>query len=320
MATPQHVSQTAPLTKKPSNQTFVWLMCENQACKDQGAGVKAAVAALGWTYKQVNYNSADTSSLIGAMRTALQYHPLGVALSGIPEPEWQSEVGAYQKAGVKIIPTVTTATISSTVPVVIGDFSPSGKAMGNFFATDSSGKGDALLVNLPAFPVLTQYVNGVKASLSAACPACKTSVFNGTFAQLGNGQFVPAIVTALKKNPSVKYVIVSADLLIPTLPAALKAAGLSDIKVLGGQPDPSDLANIQNGTETAATNLNNVLIGWEIADAAARLSEHMPVPTGDGGVPFQLLTKANLTHGSNLNAYAVPPNFEAQYKTLWHVS
>jgi hypothetical protein len=319
LVTPAKLSNTTPLTSKPKKQTIVWLMCENQACKDQGAGLQAAAKVLGWNFKQVNYLSSDSSTLITAMRTALQYHPLAVALSGIGESEWLVEEKAYAAAGVKIIPTVTTANISATVPVVIGNFSASGRVMGDYFVANSNGNGGAVIVNLPAFPVLTQYAGGVQAEVKANCPNCQTSVFNGTFTQLVGGQFVPGIVTALKENPTYKYVIVAADLLTPTLPSALKTAGLGYVKILGGQPDPSDIVNIQTGTEVAATNLNNILIGWEIGDAAARISEHMRIPGGDGGVPFQLLTKANLTQGSNINRYAVPTGFIAKYKVLWHV-
>ena len=319
LITPAKVSNTTPLTSKPKKQTIVWLMCENQACKDQGAGLQAAANVLGWNFKEVNYLSADSSTLISAMRTALQYHPLAVALSGIPESQWVVEEKAYAAAGVKIIPTVTTATISSTVPVEIGNFNPGGRVMGDYFVANSNGNGGALIVNLPAFPVLTQYANGVQSQVAANCPKCQTSVFNGTFTQLVNGQFVPGIVTALKMHPTYKYVIVAADLLTPTLPSALKTAGLGYVKILGGQPDPSDIVNIQTGTEVAATNLNNILIGWEIADSMTRVSEHMKIPAGDGGVPFQLLTKANLTKGSNINKYAVPVGFIGQYKALWHI-
>ena len=118
----------------------------------------------------------------------------------------------------KFLPSVTTSTTSSTVPVEVGPFTQSGRDMGEYFTADSGGNGNALLVNLPAFPVLTEYVDGVKSVLASGCPGCKTTDFDGTFAQLTGGQFVPAIITALRKDPSINYVIVSADLLIPTLP------------------------------------------------------------------------------------------------------
>jgi ABC-type sugar transport system substrate-binding protein len=315
---PAKIEQTTPLTSRPPAKTLVYLHCDNAACADIDQGEQAAAQALGWHYRVIDYSDADPSSLITAFHTALQYHPFAVSLSGVAEPTWSSVLSQYEAAGVRIIPTTTTASITSTVPVVIGSFYRSGEDIGDYFIQDSGGHGDALLVNLPAYPVLTQYVSGVKHVIAQNCSTCQTTSFNGTFAELGNQSFVPAIVTQLRKNPQIKYVIVSADLLIPTLPSALKAAGLEGIKVLGGQPLSSDVADIKTGAETGATQLNNVLIGWTVLDSAARLSLHMKVPADDGGIPDQLITKGNIT-STDEAAYGIPRGYEAQFKRLWHV-
>jgi hypothetical protein len=42
----------------------------------------------------------------------------------------------------------------------------------------------------------------------------------------------------------------------------------------------------------------------------------MTVPPGDGGAPSQLLVKSNI-NTTNLLAYALPPNYQQEFKTLW---
>lgn len=320
LRTPTRINQTVPLAAAPARgKTLVFIQCELAACADIGSGVQAGAKAVGWSYKQLSFTSSNPSSLVTAMQQALQYHPFAVSFSGIPEALWASEVPAYQRAGVLLLPVVTgPLTTSATVPVNIGDFTAGGEALGNWFVADSAGKGKALIVNLPAFPVLTEYATGMRQAISANCPACSTTSFDGTLAEITSGQFVPSIVTALKKDPSITYVLVSDDIFISSLPSALKAAGLNGIKVAGGQPEPSDLANIRNGSESAAVLVSNQILGWMVVDSAARLSEGMTVPSGDGGAPLQLLTAANV--GSpDLAAHVAPADYPQQFSALWKV-
>lgn len=318
MATPTKIDQTVPLKSKPAGgKTVVFIQCELASCGDIGNGVKAGAEALGWNFKELSFKTSDPTTLISAMKQALQYKPYAVSFSGEAEPVWASEIPAYQSAGVYIVPVVIgPAQTTSTVPVNIGDFTDGGVTLGNWFVSDSGGKGHALLVDVPTFPVLTEYINGMKQAISKNCPGCQTSSLNGTLSEIGSSQFVPAIVTAVKADPSIKYVLCSDDIFIAGLSSALKAAGLSDVKIAGGQPEPSDLQGIQNGTEAAAALISNPILGWMVDDSLARLSESMSVPPGDSGAPQQLLVKDNVT-STDLNAYITPTDYPSQFKKLW---
>jgi ribose transport system substrate-binding protein len=171
-------------------------------------------------------------------------------------------------------------------------------------------------VNVPALPVLTESLTGMNEVLDAQCPGCKTTTLNATLAQIGGNTLVSAIVSELRENPSIKYVISSYLPFTTGLPAALKAAGLTGITYAGAQPDPSDLQAIQNGTEAMAAIQNNVLLGWMAVDSIARAAEGMTVLPGDGGAPSQLLVKNNI-QSTNLLDYALPPNYQQEFKTLW---
>jgi ribose transport system substrate-binding protein len=318
---PTTINQTVPLKTKPAaGKAIIFLQCELAACADIGSGVSAGAKAIGWQYSQINWKSTDPTTLITAMGQAINAHPYAVSFSGIPEAVWQGEISKFQQAGVKLIPVVTgpLSSTSSTVPTTIGDFTQSGQQLADWFTADSGAKGGALLVDTPAFPILTETVKGASQEISSACPSCTTSSFNGTLAQVTGGSFGSSIVTALQKDPSLKYIIDSDDTFISSLPSALKAAGLGGVKIAGGQPQPSDLSAIQSGSESAASLINNPLLGWMVIDTLARLSQGMTVPPGDSGAPAQLLTKANVT-STNLNSYAVPSNYQAQFKKLWKV-
>src|SRR5882757_158594 len=82
-ALPTTIPQTTPLTHAVAKgRTFVDLECENTQCHDIATGVQAAGKAVGWNVKLINYNDTQPATLTAAFQQALQYHPVGVSLTG----------------------------------------------------------------------------------------------------------------------------------------------------------------------------------------------------------------------------------------------
>lgn len=316
--TPTNIDQTVPLkTAPPKGKTVVFIEDEVSQSVVISQGEEAAAKAAGWKFVSLNYQSTNPATLITAMQQALQYHPVSVSFAGEPESAWASEIPAYQAAGVAIIPTVIgPQPIGGAVKANIGDFTSSGVGLGNWFIADSQGKGDALLVDLPVFPVLTEVITGIKQAIAENCPDCTTTAFNGTLQEVSSSTFVSSVVSALRQNPNIHYVLSSDLLFINGLQAALASAGITDVKIAGAQPEAADFAALQTGTESAVVVNSNTLIGWITADASFRIAEGMPVPPGDGGEPYQLLTKANASIGSTTE----PTDYAAKFKALWHLS
>lgn len=316
--TPSDVNQTVPLkTAPPKGKTVVFIEDEVSQSVVISQGEEAAAKAAGWTFKSLNYQSSNPATLVTAMKQALQYNPVSVSFAGEPEAAWASEIPAYQAAGVAIIPTVIgPQATGGAVAANIGDFTTSGVGLGNWFIADSQGKGDALLVDLPVFPVLTEVITGVKQAIAANCPGCHTTAFNGTLQEVTSSTFVSSVVSALRENPDIHYVLSSDLLFINGLHSALAAAGITDVKIAGAQPEAADFAALTAGTESAVVVNSNTLVGWITADASFRVAEGMPVPAGDGGEPYQLLTKANASIGSTTE----PTDYASKFMALWHLS
>jgi ribose transport system substrate-binding protein len=316
-ATPTKVLQTTPLkTKPPAGKTIVFIQDDISQSVVIAQGEEAAAKAAGWKVKLLNWLSANPTTLVTAMQQALQYHPVAVSFAGAPQAVWGSEISAYQSAGVAIIPTVVgPQAITGPVKANIGDFTSSGVGLGNWFISDSKGKGDALLVDLPVYPILTEVITGVKQAIAANCPDCKTTAFNGTLAEIGSSTFVSSVVSDLRKNPSIKYVLSSDLLFLSGLSSQLTAAGLTGVKIAGAQPEPADFSAVKAGTESAIVVNSNTLVGWVAADATFRYAEGMPIPSGDGGEPYQLLVKSNVGVGSTTE----PSDYQRQLSQLWHI-
>ena len=306
----------------PKGKTIVFLECSDiPQCAEFLPGVQKGAAALGWKVKVLSFTTANPSSLISAMQQALQYKPVAVSMSGMSESIWGSEVPAYKKAGVAIIPMVAgPISVNPTVPVGLmtpGDEMAAGRIIGNWFIQDSQAAGHALMVDVPTFAVLKEYTDGVVSQIKSHCTMCVVTSMDASLSEVGSNGVVPAVVAAIQANPSIKYVLFSDGAFDTGLTAALKTIGRTDVKIAGGSPSIQDEQALITGQESAWTGQAYSYIGWMFVDAAARLVEKLPIPVGDGGVPQQLLMASNV--GKPSNDLIEPSNYPSLFKKLWRV-
>jgi ribose transport system substrate-binding protein len=321
-ATPQSIPQQTPLKHAATKgKTFVDLVCENTQCHDIAIGVQAAGKAIGWNIKLISYNDAQPATLASAFNQALRYHPVGVSLTGTSPALWSSVLPAYKKAGVPIFP-ASVGPVAVQDPIggtidSLGAYTVPAQAIADWFITASGGSGHVLLVDIPSFPVLKETADAVTKSINSGCSKCKITDFNATIPQVDSNGVVPAVVSQLRRDPSIKYVISSDGVFISGLASAAKAAGVTNLKIgstIGGITNEQD---ILTGTESATLPWPGVIEGWVIIDAAARHSEGMPVPDGDSNQPLQLLVKGNFT--TPQESLLQPADYPNQFKKLWQV-
>jgi ribose transport system substrate-binding protein len=327
---PTHIPQTTPLTSAPpKGKTFVFLQCEVAQCTDIASGIKAATSAVGWNLKTIPFQSANPATLVSAMQQALQYNPVAVAFSGLPEVTWQSEIPAYQKAGVIMIPAFMgqLTTPSPVVPYDIGAYNgtvTSAKQIAAWITEKSNANAKVLSVGVPSFPLLATYTTAFASALGKDCSACTISTINATIPEVDAGQIDSLIVSALQKDPSIKYVTIVDGAFVDGLPSALAAAGLTGkVQITGIGADVANETNILSGGDFKAfTALATLDSGWLMVDAALRHVEGMPVTaTSDGGLPGMLLTKNSMTKGHipAANSFNFPADYPQQFMSLWHV-
>lgn len=321
---PTALAVTEALPAAPERgKSVVFLQCEVQQCADGGKGFAAAAAAVGWKVKTLGWKSTDPATLVAALQQALTLSPkpYAVSLSGLPEVVWAKEKTAYAKAGVLMVPwSLGPVTVDKTV---IGnilapeDSMLQGKLLADWFITDSQGKGKVLQQDIPQFPTIGEVGSGFRDEVSAACPDCKVTKLDVTGTQVASNGVTSAIVSALQRDPSIGYVAASDIALAPGLPAALKAANLTKVKILGGAATPTDEQNVRDGTVAAVTKNDLVYCGWLVMDALVRHAAGLSFPPNDGGLPQQILTKA--TVGPAGTTTLVPAGYPDLFKKLWQV-
>jgi ribose transport system substrate-binding protein len=322
---PTTIPVTEPLpSKPPTGKTVVYLQCEQQECNLEGDGIKAAAAAIGWNYKVVNFQAANPATLVTALKIALQYKPVGVFFSGVPQVVWSSVQQSYAQAGAFI-----TENFDATTPSGPGVEPGRGSAenstqIGKLMADEQVASSNcaatkSLLVSVPSYPVFVPEATAYQSEIKKTCPDCGISTLNVTLPQLLGGQLVPSVVSAVKRNPGISYIVAVNATFVTQLPSALRAAGLGGhYKIIGGPGQAPDQQDVLKGTELATINSPYTMGGWQDVDMAIRKVMNLPIPQGDHVVPTVLLTKADI--GAPKDSYDVPTDYAAQFETLWKVA
>jgi ribose transport system substrate-binding protein len=321
---PTSIGVSEPLKyPAPSGKTFVFLQCDLQSCAQFAQGIAAAAKSVKWNFKVIDYTSTDPSTLISGFKQALQYHPVAVALSGVPEAVWASAVEPeYKAAGVPIIG-ISIGMVNPSDPTILGqvssltDFQDYGTMIANWFIADSDGNGKALVVDVPSYDVFQTFTQQFVSSVKANCADCSTQTLTGSVQEVANGALVPAVVSAVQSDKSIKYVISCDGEFTLGLATALKSAGISDVKIAGAAPGIANEQNLLNGTESAWAGQNYSYNGWQAIDVALRHLEKMDIPANDGGSPQMLLTKT--TVGTPSNEMPVPVGYQTQFEKLWGI-
>jgi ribose transport system substrate-binding protein len=321
---PTSIPETQSLpSAPPKGKTVLFLQCEEVQCSYEGDGLKAAAAAIGWTVKVLNFQAANPATLVSALQTGLQYHPVAAFFSGVPQEAWQSEQKPYAAAGAVIVDNYLAATPSGAGVLAGRGYASENEQMGTVLAQQqiaNSGGAPAasLIVSVPTYTVFDPMVTAYKAEIAKDCPSCSVTEDDFTLPQMLGGQLVPAVVSAAKRIPNLKYIVSVNGAFTDTLPEALKAAGLAGkYQVISGQGVSTDQQNVLAGSQLATVSGPFILGGWQDMDMAIRAVMKLPPSPGDNVVPWVLLDKSNI--GKPSDSYDVPTDYPSLFEKLWHV-
>jgi hypothetical protein len=323
-AIPTSIPETQSLpSAPPKGKTVLYLQCEEVTCGYEGNGLKAAAAAIGWNLKVLNFQAANPATLVNALQTGLQYHPVAAFFSGVPQEAWQSEQKPYAAAGAFIVDNYVAAT-----PTGVGVEAGRGYVLGNEqigtvladqqIANSDGAPAASLIVSVPTYTVFDPEVAAYKTQIAKDCPACQVTEDDFTLPQMLNGDLVPAVVSAAKRISNLKYIVSVNGAFTDSLPEALKAAGLAGkYEIISGPGVSTDQQNVLEGTQLATISGPFTLGGWQDMDMAIRAVMHLPPSPGDNVEPWVLLNKSNI--GTPSDSYDRPTDYPAAFEKLWHV-
>lgn len=317
-----------PALKSPAptgaSHTFVFLSQPNvNSVVAVGAGVKEAAQALGWNVQTIDYDASNPASLQQAFTSALTKHPVAVGIVGSPVSQFgKSVVSAYQSAKVPIIAAAVTPIKpgSDGTVLTIKDNDDLKVRMGqqtaNWAISDSNGSAKVLLLHVTGFDSLDAYVKGFNDQIKQ-CSGCKVNEVDATLADVESGSINSIVVSKLRQNPDIKYLVYDEADWSTGINSALSAASLSGVKIAGEDPTTVSLSALASKTQSAWTAHSLPLSGYLMIDQALRATEGMtPAPTNVGDVPMMILDSSNVDGRSS---FSEPTNALSQFESLWKV-
>jgi ribose transport system substrate-binding protein len=130
------------------------------------------------------------------------------------------------------------------------------------------------------------------------------------------------VVNALRRNPSIKYVIFDNGSTATGVEDALQAASLNDVIVGGEAPTAESIQQMKAGSDQAWAALSIPIAGFQVIDALARHYDGDSLsPVLNETPPWQILTKGDvgsavLDGQDNYVGYA---DYQAAFAKLWNV-
>jgi ABC-type sugar transport system substrate-binding protein len=324
---PTSIGYTEQLKEAPQpGKTVVYVTCNTSPeCVQIGDGFEEAADAVGWKVKKLNWQAEQPATLPAALQTALRYDPVATYFFAPSSySQYASVVPEYTKAGAKLmqaalfadapdIPTIIHPGPSSEYAAELG-----GEKIGNAFVSASEGEGSALLVTISGIG-LVDAVQGSIEDVLEPCESCDLNVLSGTVEDWLGNKLPPQIISKLRQNPDIKYVITLYSGFVTGLRQQLDAAGLGDVKILGYFWNGESITGIKAGNDIAWTSFPPKYLGWQGLDQILRADQGMEIPK-EAGVPAdQLITPSNVDTIEDTAAYEPQFDYRAEFEGLWKV-
>jgi len=315
---PTQITNTEKITKAiPKGKTVYFITCgPGTECTQEGQIVQQADNLLGWKTVIIN-NNGTTQQWKQDFNQVVQAKPTAVLYSAIPQAVFASEVPALKKNGTFISACCITDAVDSTTGIgyAIGTPSqvvPIAGAQAAFVAADSGDTGQSLFVNIPDYEILNIAKADYQKAMSTYCPTCKVSVLNIALSNVGTS--TSTVVSYLRAHPSVKYVTASTDQLTVGLSAALKAAGLTDVKIIGQGATATNLQYLHSGQQALDVGFDYYEDLYAMVNSVVQHVVGMNVQPSVSA-PLWVLTPTNAPTATG--AFPMVVDYKQQYQALW---
>jgi ribose transport system substrate-binding protein len=311
-----------PLSATPPTGKSLVYLANTNAPTDvmNGQAATAAAQLLGWHMKTIGY-AGDPATLATALGEAVAQKPDGVLISGQDSAAFSSALQKADQAGVPVfvggVPdTATGMSAGGLEGVSLGPnfLATEGKISADWIIKDSGAKANVAIVTLPAFNTLVAEDKGFSDELTAQCPSCTYTTVNAQLTDIGK-DLPQLVVSAVQAKTSINYLFFPYGDTAVGVPPALKTAGFSP-KVVAAIADSLTYSALKSGTFAMNVATSPQVQGFLEVDLAARYFDTHQPSTDD--VPeLQILDSTN---DSSATLPVVPPDYESQFKTLWHIS
>jgi ABC-type sugar transport system substrate-binding protein len=313
---PTEGTVTKPIDKPiPSGKKIAFISCGTSQCQLQGDIIAGAAKHLGWTSRTLATDGSPTQ-IQEAFTTALRDGVDAVILNASTRDAIAKQLDQAKAQDVAYIGCCSTDKIgdgylyNTSTPEQNATI---GKYLAAAIVSDSKGDANTLYVDIPAFTILGALGDSFKQDYQSFCPDCGYDKIDVALPRLGDSPNI--IVSYLRSHPDVNYVALSvADALGTGLPAALKAAGLNDVKIVGQGGDPTAFQAVAQGQILALVPFPYYDVDYMMVDALAR--HFAGVELEHTAPPLWMLTKDTLP-SDYTKLFPNVESYESDFLALW---
>ena len=317
---PATLTVGTPFQIQPLAGKTIWFVAQSMANANDAqtwSGIQAAAKASGINAKLFDGQGTTTAQNQGVAEAVAQ-HAAGIDMFGIPPSTVSGPLLQAQQAGIPVISGPQYPPAPGVTGYTTSNYSGAGTEMAAYGAAINGCKVDAVAFYSNLYLNLSQMVNSATAEFQQLCPnTCKLTADDinvGTIAT----QAGPATSSALRRDPSVNFLIATFDpVAIFMVPAVQQAK--SNAKLVGQGGNPANLTYIRSGQVQVADWAfpSQTILGWASFDQLVRSMLKLPASTEDENVALQLLDKSNLDTAGTFPAFA---NLAAVYEHSWGLS
>ncbi len=315
---PTEIPSTTPINGTvPSDVKLAWMECGIPDCATLGAPLQQASNYFGWDQEKIDIGLTPEEVKAGWER-AVRAEPGAVVATGFPRVIFEQELQTLASNDAKVIDGFVADPPGDGITAVFSG-TPTSEEIGAQFANwVVAKKGDdanVLFVTSSTFPTLGDVTNGWDARMEELCPDCPVDKLDVPATAIG-ADLPEQIVAELRGNPDINYIVVDEGNMMLGLPEALRAAGITDIPVIGQYPSETTVEYLKDGSIVKAIVMTQQADAmWQAADVLARAL------AGDDFEPEQPKSAVWIVTPKTADQletpYAVVKDYQKQYKALW---
>jgi ribose transport system substrate-binding protein len=320
-AAPMKTFYLTPLTSAPEHgKKIVFVGNNTPNVHSEMVGAGEAVKALGWNLTPIVFDPSKPTGTDDAFAQAVAANPDGVITAG-------QDLSTFSKAAkefkAKHIPVIISASADPVTPPVIANvnngaqFDLAGRITANYVVAQKGKEADVAMFNVSSYTSLARYEAAFKTEYLRLCPTCK---YKSVQVQIGDiGTKVPAqVVSTVQSDPKINFAVMGFGTISTGVPAALRTAGVSNVKIVGELPGVENISSLLNGSEDMWVGAPLYGLGWKAVDALARYFTKDPVGISTAApTPYQTVTKANAPRPAALPEVV---DYQQYFKKLWGVA
>jgi ribose transport system substrate-binding protein len=315
---PTEIPVKEPVGKEiPSGKQTIWINCGAPVCTLLGKSFAEGAKELGWTTKILNTDGTP-ASVQKAWKQAVVAKPDAVASSGTDPAAVSAQLKALKGADIPVVnyavpeETDGITLLTADADNIATTFAEPSAA---WVSKDSNGKANTLYTTVPAFTILPPQTALFKEVYEKGCPGCPLEVLELPVTALGKDA-AQRIVSKIRSNPKITYVVNALDDVTIGLPAALKAAGLADkVKLIGGSSTALNFQYIATDQQDAAVPNDIPGLTWQMVDGLARIFAGVETEVDKVPQARYIITKENVPEGGGIFPFVA--DYKAQYRKLW---